>query len=211
MIFFFFKAMAWHFTRLFWEPSANCVTSRPVSSFGAKTSVYFASSARTHARTLKLTLKCPKSVFVLLQSPAQSPKTKTKNGAACLFTTSTSTSLTPLLSDLLAQRGFHAQSASAASFKPQDGSEGVFEEFTCWNTCWSRKKWDAAAKFRVRVVRLQEMVLKRSVVDTGRISLVGGLTSCIMQLLTYWLVSLYDYWIKAIVIFHFLNAYLPFL
>lgn len=175
--------MAWHFTRLFWEPSANCTTSHSVSSFGAKKRRRYILPV-LHARPLKLTLKCHKSAFLLLQSPAKK-KTKTKkNGAACLFTTSTINILTPLVSGS-AQRGIRAQSTSASSCKPQDGSEGVFEAFTCLNTCRSRKKWNAAAKFRVGAVRLKEMFLKRCVVDRGRIPLTGGLTPCMMQLMTY--------------------------
>lgn len=65
--------MAWHFTRLFWEPSANCMTSRPVSSFGAKKKLRYILPV-LHARTLKVTLKCHKSAFVLLQSSAKTNK-----------------------------------------------------------------------------------------------------------------------------------------
>lgn len=69
--------MAWHFTRLFWEPSANCTTSHSVSSFGAKKRRRYILPV-LHARPLKLTLKCHKSAFLLLQSPAKK-KTKPKN------------------------------------------------------------------------------------------------------------------------------------
>lgn len=174
--FFFFKAMAWHFTRLFWEPSANCMTSRPVSSFGAKKKLRYILPV-LHARTLKVTLKCHKSAFVLLQSSAktnkqppqqQTNKQQQQTGAPCVFTTSTINIFKPLLSGLV-QRRFRAQSACAAFSKPQDGSEGVFEAFTCLHTCWSRKKWNAAAKLRVGAVRWKEMLLKRCVVDPGRI------------------------------------------
>lgn len=44
---------------------------------------------------------------------------------------------------------------------------------------------------------LKEMFLKRCVLDTGRIPWIGGLISCMMQLVTYfkrWLVPLCDYW-----------------
>lgn len=70
LFFFPFKAVAWHFTHLFWEPSENFTTSCSVSSFGAKKRRRYILPV-LQVRTLKLALKCHKLECVLLQSPAK--------------------------------------------------------------------------------------------------------------------------------------------